>query len=829
MAALDPYIQRVVRAHRRSALIRAGSSLVMWLFAAVAFLTGVIHAEHFAGVTVAVAFLVLMNPPNLWGLTRIRRAGPLDAFCVAIHTQEILGYTAIIHFLGGIEAAYLALLYGALIASVGLVSVRYLPYVLAAISSAAFGLMAVLEHAGLLARHPVVTRPDRPWNDQVTIIGVVAGLLFVTAYITVVNARLVRRSRDTLRAAAEMTEGSMRLLFASGPLPMIVWEWETLAILEANEQTLAHYGYTREEVLTKRLTDFLLPEDIPRLHALRQEQALTGRQGILASGPWRTVRRDGSIIEVELFAHPIVFAGRTARMGVLIDVTERRRAEEEARRLAAIVQASDDAIVSVGLDGTVLSWNPGAERMYGYATHDAVGMPFRRLTPADRPDDTDDILRRIAGGDVIERHEVVQVARDGHRVDVALKVSPIRDAAGTVTAASVIARDVTERKRLEESFREAQKMEAVGQLAGGVAHDFNNNLTVILGGLESLAERVEPVMPDMAATLAQVNHAAERSAEFTRQLLAFGRRQPLQPRVLDVNRLVLKMGSLLRRTLGATIGLDLVPAPALWKTEADPGQLESALLNLALNARDAMPRGGTLTIETGNASLDPEYAALNADVRPGQYVMVAVSDTGMGMTAEVRDRAFEPFFTTKGPGHGTGLGLSMVYGFVKQSGGHVKIDSEVGEGSTIRLYLPRVHRRAEAPAPAPAALPVGHETILIVEDEPEVRAVVARHLGDMGYRLLEAADAMAALALLATPQRIHVLFTDVVLPGGMSGRELADEARRLRPELKVLFTSGYTSDAIVHHGRIDEGVDFLGKPYKRADLARKLREVLERE
>jgi CheY-like chemotaxis protein len=329
-----------------------------------------------------------------------------------------------------------------------------------------------------------------------------------------------------------------------------------------------------------------------------------------------------------------------------------------------------------------------------------------------------------------------------------------------------------------------------------------------------------------------VNRAAERSAEFTRQLLAFGRRQALQPEVLDVNQLVRNMGSLLRRTLGATIELEVVQPPGLWKTEADPGQLESALLNLAINARDAMPRGGKLTIETGNASLDAQYALLNADVTLGQYVMVAVSDTGVGMSADVRDRAFEPFFTTKGPGHGTGLGLSMVYGFVKQSGGHVKIFSEVGQGSTMRLYLPRVHRGPEAaaaaPAPAPAALPKGDETLLIVEDDPQVRAVVVRHLGSMGYRLLEAGDAAAALAILATPETIHLLFTDVVLPGGMSGRELAEEARCLRPGLRVLFTSGFTSNAIVHHGRVDEGVDLLSKPYRRADLARKLREVLER-
>jgi PAS domain S-box-containing protein len=815
----------------------------MWLFAVGAFVAGLIQTAHLAGVTASVAFLVVMSLANLRLLKRCTRVGSFNAVSIGIHVQEILGYTAIIHFLGGVEAGYLGLLYGALIASVGIFSTRGLPYLLASLSSAAFGLMAVLEHAGVLDRHVVTAGHVRPWPNQLAIVAVMAGLLYVIAYFAADNARLLRRSRDALRAvnerlaervrqasdAAELSEGSMRLLFASGPVPMIVWDWATLALLEVNDQAVARYGYTREELLARRLPDFMVPEDLPRMQALRADQDLVGRRGILSSGPWRTVKRDGGIIEMELSAHPIAFNGRAARVGVLIDVTERRRAEEEVRRLAAIVQASTDAILSVSLDGTVLSWNPGAERMYGYPTGEAVGMRFSQLTPPDSPDETDDILRRIARGDEIERHEIVQVSREGGRVEAALKVSPIRDADGTVTAASVIARDIAERKRLEESFREAQKMEAIGQLAGGVAHDFNNNLTVILGGLELLAERVEPVLPDLAPTLAQVSHAAERSAEFTRQLLAFGRRQALQPKVLDVNTLIVNMASLLRRTLGATIELEVSHAAGLWKAEADPGQLESALLNLAINARDAMPRGGELTIEASNAYLDEQYALLSADVMCGQYVMVAVSDTGVGMSAGVRERAFEPFFTTKGPGHGTGLGLSMVYGFAKQSGGHARVESEVGKGTTIRLYLPRARRSEDAPAPVTSALPTGHETILVVEDDPEVQAVVVQRLRYMGYPILEAGTAADALAILRTPDLIDLLFTDVVLPGGMSGRELADEARRLRPGLKVLFTSGYTSDAIVHGGRVDEGVDFLGKPYKRADLARKVREALERE
>jgi PAS domain S-box-containing protein len=709
--------------------------------------------------------------------------------------------------------------------------------------------MVVMEHTGVLSTYRVLARPEPPWKNQLVFMGIVAGLLYVTAYFAASNADQLRKSQaaqrrlneglgerararaaETLaaRAAAELSEGSMRMLFASGPLPMVVWDWETQDVLEVNEQALVRYGFQRAEALTSRLTDFMLPEEVPRMQALRTEATRAGRQGILRSGPWKTRSRDGSIIEVEMVAHPIVFGGRTARVGVLIDVTEQRRAEEEVRRLAAIVQASDDAIMSVGLDGIVLSWNPGAERMYCYPSSETVGMPLRLLTPPDRRDDTEEILSRIARGDVIERHEIVQLARDGRRLDVSLKASPIRDAAGTVTAASVIARDVTERKRLEESLRQSQKMETIGQLAGGVAHDFNNHLTVILGGLEILAERVESAQPDLSSTLAQVNLAAERSAELTRQLLTFGRRQALQPKVLDVNRLVLNMGNLLRRTFGETIDLEVVRGAGLWKTEADPGQLESAVLNLAINARDAMPRGGCLTIETSNAFLDEEYVALNPDLTLGQYVVVAVSDTGTGMSAEVRDRAFEPFFTTKALGEGTGLGLSMVYGFVKQSGGHVKIYSEPGRGTTVRLYLPRARRDQEAAAPTATAVPTGEETILVVEDEPDVRDIATHMLAAMGYRLLEAPNAADALTILDATETIDLLFSDVVLPGGMSGHELADEARRRRPGLKVLFTSGYTPDAGGHQGRLDDDIDLLSKPYKRADLARKIRQALER-
>jgi len=386
-----------------------------------------------------------------------------------------------------------------------------------------------------------------------------------------------------------------------------------------------------------------------------------------------------------------------------------------------------------------------------------------------------------------------------------------------------------QRKDIEDlnlRLRQAQKMEAVGQLTGGVAHDFNNLLTVILGNAEYVARGL-PAGSEIRQMVEMIEQAAERGAELTRSLLAFARRQPLEPRTVDVGRQLRGMEALLARTLGEHVAVRFVLHDETWAATVDPAQLESAVLNLALNARDAMPDGGALTVEAVNARLDAAYARGDAEILPGDYVMVAVSDTGTGMPPEVAARAFEPFFTTKEVGKGSGLGLSMVYGFVKQSGGHARIYSEAGHGTTVKLYLPRAAGGGAAEESRPAAsAPAGNETILMVEDDELVRAFVAGELKALGYVVLAAADGRAALATLGGDARVDLLFTDVVMPGGLSGPQLAAEARRLRPGLKILYTSGYTENAIVHHGRLDAGVRLLSKPYRRHDLARVLREVL---
>jgi PAS domain S-box-containing protein len=394
------------------------------------------------------------------------------------------------------------------------------------------------------------------------------------------------------------------------------------------------------------------------------------------------------------------------------------------------------------------------------------------------------------------------------------------------------------RMRAEESLRQAQKMEAVGQLTGGIAHDFNNLLTIVLGGLEVIGRQLPALEPSPAAT--RIGRARDlaldgvrRAVTLTSRLLAFSRQQPLAPKAVDANKLIAGMGEFLRRTLGESVSLETVLAAGLWRTHADANQLENAILNLALNSRDAMPDGGKLTIETANCYLDEAYVRAVAEpVEPGQYVMIAIADSGAGMPPSAAERAFEPFFTTKEVGKGTGLGLSQVYGFVRQSAGHVRIYSEVGEGTTVKIYLPRYvggeDEKEETDRSPALARAIGAECILVVEDDPGLRTFTKESLNELGYRVVEASNGPAALEVLDGESRVDLLFTDVVMPGGMNGRQLADEAVRRRPGLKVLFTTGYTRNAIVHHGRLDPDVQMIGKPFSFHELGAKVRALLDR-
>jgi PAS domain S-box-containing protein len=469
--------------------------------------------------------------------------------------------------------------------------------------------------------------------------------------------------------------------------------------------------------------------------------------------------------------------------------------------------------------------------MFGWRRDDVVGRPLATtiVPPSYRARHAEGLAHFLATGEgaiLGTRFEIEAQTRDGQVIKVEIAVTALHRRGGYVFNAFI--RDLTEKIAAESQLRQAQKMDAIGQLTGGVAHDFNNILTVITGTIDILSEGVAD-RPRLAEVARMIDEAATRGASLTQQLLAFARRQPLQPRAVDVNTLVVETASLLRPTLGEHIEIEAMLEEKTWQAAADPAQLTTALINLAVNARDAMPGGGKLTLETGNVLLDDAYAQANADVRAGAYVMIAVSDSGSGIPTALLDKVFEPFFTTKEVGKGTGLGLSMVYGFVKQSGGHVKVYSEEGHGTTIKIYLPRSDELAQAVAPpaAAAAPPGGAETILVVEDDALVRDYVVRQLESLGYVPLAAANAAAALALVEAGARFDLLFTDVIMPGGMNGRELAEEIARRRPGTRVLFTSGYTENAIVHHGRLDPGVALLNKPYRKKDLAEKIRQVLD--
>jgi PAS domain S-box-containing protein len=629
--------------------------------------------------------------------------------------------------------------------------------------------------------------------------------------------------------------------------------------------------------------------------------------------------------------------------------SDRHRHSERERLFSAVVESSNDAIITKNLDGVITGWNRAAERLFGFTAAEAVGNRIDIIAAPDRRGEVRQMLDRVAQGEAIEHYETLRRHKDGREVQVSLRISPIRSAGGEIIGASKTARDISESKKTQQAlnqeieerrrifetsqdlilvtdtagrfvqvspssmtilgyrpdemighiavefihpddldstrqemraarhgrqmrnfetrylhkdgqavtltwmgtwsepvrrhffvgrdltekraaeaqFRQAQKMEAVGQLTGGIAHDFNNILTVITGTIGILADAVTGD-PQLVAIAKMIDEAAERGANLTKHLLAFARRQPLQPREIDVNTLILETVKLLRPTLGEHIQIDPLLAEDAATALVDPSQLTTAILNLALNARDAMPMGGKLALETNNVYLDEGYAAMHSEVTVGNYVMVAVSDTGSGIPAANLDKVFDPFFTTKEVGKGTGLGLSMVFGFVKQSNGHIKIYSEEGHGTSVKLYLPRatgLHATA-VESLAPSGIEGGNEVVLVVEDDALVRRYVITQIESLGYTTLEASNAAEAMIIINTAATIDLLFTDVIMPGSMNGRQLVDQALKRRPALKTLFTSGYTENAIVHHGRLDSGVLLLAKPYRKSDLARMFRQAL---
>ena len=496
--------------------------------------------------------------------------------------------------------------------------------------------------------------------------------------------------------------------------------------------------------------------------------------------------------------------------------------------LQSITDHSPDAIITTDGSGRVTYFSRGAAAMFGCRAEEMIGETVASLYPGGL-EEAQIVKRRLAKEGPLRNYETGFLAKDGRRVEVSASIAMLRDATGVEVGTLGVLKDIGERRHLEEQLRQSQKMDAIGQLAGGIAHDFNNLLTVIAGRAQLIISRLRPEEPiHRDATL--VRTTADRAAALTQQLLAFSRKQVLQPQVLDLNAVVAGMEPMLGRLIGEDIDLAVIPAVGLGRVKADPGQIEQVIVNLVVNARDAMPEGGCLTVETADVELDAAYASRHLSVPPGPWVMLAVTDTGLGMDEQTRSRVFEPFFTTKGPGKGTGLGLATVYGIVKQSGGDIQLYSECGRGTSFKIYLPRVAEPTTLPAEAraPATLaPRGDETVLLVEDEPEVRDLAREILEASGYRVLQACDPHEAVLMAERHAgAIHLLLTDVIMPR-QSGRALAERLRPLRPELQVLYMSGYTNEAIIRHGVLEPDTVFIQKPFTPAALGQKVRETLD--
>jgi len=640
--------------------------------------------------------------------------------------------------------------------------------------------------------------------------------------------------------AGEALQIDIALLFQRHPSPMWVYDRSSLAFLQVNDAAVATYGYSAEEFRRMSLPDIRDPAEVTRLR-----QALTqDGQAYRRWGEWRHRTKDGRQLDVLIATYGVEFAGRPASLAVMTDITEQRQA---ARRLEESEQRLRQAQRLARMGDWL--WYPGdpAAQPGGISQYSEEAAALFGVPPAVLAIGNDDYLARFVHPDdrekvasclsnlVNPKHENYSLRyrilrADGETRMIQEIAENVYDPAGRLLFTRGTIQDVTELDLLEQQLRQAQRMEALGKLTGGVAHDFNNLLTVIMGNVETLCDSLAAERPDLAELGDEALGAAQRAADLTQRLLTLSRQTLLRSEALDLAALLRGLEPLLRRTLGehleVTVRLPADLAPVL----ADAGQLENAVINLAVNARDAMAAGGRLSLEARNVELSAAEAAALHEVRPGRYVMLAVSDTGAGMSRAVVERAFEPFFSTKGPGKGSGLGLSTVYGFVRQSGGYVSIDSQPGRGTTVRLYLPQAAAPAPAAVPSPAGPPAARgqgEAVLVVEDDAAIRQLAVAQLRKLGYRTLEAESGRAAEPLLRGPARIDLLLTDIVMPGGLGGLELAALALRLRPGLKYLLVSGYAEDAFAKAAPGGGRRHFLAKPFRQQDLARAVRAALD--
>ena len=619
-------------------------------------------------------------------------------------------------------------------------------------------------------------------------------------------------------------------------------------VVQVNAQMEAMFGYTRQELIGQPIEMLVPQRQRGQHHGHRDKFHTQPKLRRMGSGlELNGVRRDGSEFPVEISLSPIPTANGLIVLSAIRDISERKRIEEELRRanaeldvrksreladhqrrLALIVDSSQDAIIGKNLDGIVTHWNKGAEEIYGYTPQEMIGRHISTLAPEEKADEVAEILRHIRNGERVGYFESVRVTKDNRKLNMSISVSPIYDSDGKVMGASTIARNITAQKKTEEQLRQAQKMEAIGRLAGGVAHDFNNLLGIVTACSELLRRKVPDA--ESAEYLENIREAAKRGAALTRQLLAFSRRQPVQKQLLDLNERLKEVRKLLGPLMGDDVDIVHLSKPGNAIIEADPSQIDQIVLNLAVNARDAMPQGGKLILDTGVFDFDHAFAHEHPGMSAGPYVMLAISDNGIGMDEATRSRIFEPFFTTKETGKGTGLGLATVYGIVKQNGGHIWVYSELGHGTTFKIYLPSAEKKLiPGLEKAEDVLPPRREgvTVLVVEDDSVMRRLTRKMLEEHGYEVVEAEDGNAALAAIASADgKIDLTLTDVVMKG-MTGPDLVLKLIESYPQMKVVYMSGYTGELVTNQS--GNGMRLLEKPFTRASLLQTLDRALNEE
>jgi len=626
--------------------------------------------------------------------------------------------------------------------------------------------------------------------------------------------------------AMRASELSYRRLFEAARDGILILEADTGRISDVNPFLIEMLGLSHSELVGTPIWELGPFRDIVSNKAkFRQLQ----EQGYVRYENLPLETRGGQKIAVEFVSNVYQPGDRDVIQCNIRDITERTEAEKERSRIAVIIEYSDEAIVSKTVGGIIIGWNRGAEQLYGYSAEDIIGRHVSSLFSPDQYPEYLKIMKKVRAGETVESFDTIRQRKDGTLINVSVGITPILTRVGAVIGATKHGHDITRIKKLEEQLIETQKMQVVGHLAGGVAHDFNNILAIIMFCSDLMSAELQPDAPLQKYT-EEIRKAAERGAGLTNQLLIFSRNQAVQPIVLDLNNAVKDLSQILGRLIGENINMTTVSEKEIWHVKADPGHVGQLLMNLVVNARDAMPKGGRLTIATQNVMLDEDYARVHAGCETGEYVMLSIRDTGTGMTDEVKAHLFDPFFTTKLKGKGTGLGLATCLTIAKQCGAHIDVESGLNQGATFKIYFPRVKQPLDAGAmPFPAGpLPRGAETLLVVEDDLFVRDLTSEGLQSLGYQVLSASNGQNALGIAQEHQGspIQLVITDVIMPV-MGGKVMAEWLKATNPDLKVLFTSGYTGDQFAQDGLQDPGIAFLQKPYSQAILARKVRGMLD--